>query len=164
MYTIRPATLADADCIVKIAHQTWWPTYREILSAEQITYMLNAIYLSDKIAVQIEDGSQQYLILEDDGVPVAFAAYSPREDDAEVYKLHKLYCHPQTQGKGCGKLLFNAVVDAVKKAGKSKLDLNVNRDNKAKSFYEKMGFNVIYDEDIAIGPYWMNDHVMRKEL
>ena len=163
MYTIRPATLADADCIVKIAHQTWWPAYKAILSAEQITYMLNAIYVSDKVAVQIEDGSQQYLILEDDGVPVAFAAYSPREDDAEVYKLHKLYCHPQTQGKGCGKLLLDAVVDAVKQAGKSKLELNVNRDNKAKTFYEKMGFTVAYDEDIPIGPYFMNDHVMQKE-
>jgi GNAT superfamily N-acetyltransferase len=164
MYTIRPATLADADCIVKIAHQTWWPTYREVLTAEQITYMLDAIYLSDKIAVQIEDGSQQYLILEDDGVPVAFAAYSPREDNAEVYKLHKLYCHPQTQGKGCGKLLVNAVIDAVKQAGVNKLDLNVNRHNKAKTFYEKLGFSTIYDEDIPIGPYWMNDHVMRKEI
>lgn len=163
MYTIRPATLADADCIVKIAHQTWWPTYKAILSAEQITHMLNVIYVSDKIAVQIEDGSQQYIILEDDGVPVAFAAFSPREDDAEVYKLHKLYCHPQTQGKGYGKLLVNAVVNAVKQAGKNKLDLNVNRYNNAKSFYEKMGFNVLYDEDIAIGPYFMNDHVMRKE-
>ncbi len=163
MHIIRPATLADADCIVKIAHQTWWPAYRDILSAEQISYMLQSIYLSDKIATQIEDGTQQYLILEDDGVPVAFASYSPRSEDAEVYKLHKLYCHPSTQGKGYGKLLIDSVVDMVKQAGKTKLELNVNRSNNAKRFYEKMGFTIAYDEDIAIGPYFMNDHVMRRE-
>lgn len=164
MYVIRPATLADADCIVKIAHQTWWPTYREVLSAEQITYMLNAIYISDKIAEQIEDGSQRYFILEEDEVPVAFASYSPRVENPEVYKLQKLYCHPATQGKGYGKLLVNAVADAARQAGKNTLELNVNRSNKAKSFYEKAGFAVIYEEDIPIGPYWMNDFVMRKEL
>ena len=49
-------------------------------------------------------------------------------------------------------------------AGKETLDLNVNRHNKAKNFYEKMGFQVAYEEDIPIGKYWMNDYVMRKIL
>jgi diamine N-acetyltransferase len=49
-------------------------------------------------------------------------------------------------------------------AGKHTVDLNVNRHNKAKSFYEKMGFVVAYEEDIPIGSYWMNDYAMRKEL
>jgi GNAT superfamily N-acetyltransferase len=164
MHIIRPATLADADCIVKIAHQTWWPTYGDILSTEQITYMLGAIYVSDTIAVQIESGEQQYLILEEDGEPVGFAAYSPRSEDAGVYKLHKLYCLAAVQGKGYGKQLMNAVVEAAQKAGAAALELNVNRHNKAMEFYKKAGFTVAYDEDVSIGPYFMNDHVMRKEL
>jgi hypothetical protein len=40
----------------------------------------------------------------------------------------------------------------------------VNRYNNAKSFYEKMGFAIVREEDIPIGPYWMNDYVMRKAL
>jgi len=27
-----------------------------------------------------------------------------------------------------------------------------------------MGFTIAYEEDIPIGPYWMNDYVMRKIL
>lgn len=164
MFTIRKATSADADQIVKLAHQTWWPTYSEILSTEQISYMLSAIYLSDKVADQIATQSQVYVILEEDGEPVAFASYSVREEDAEVYKLQKLYCHPKTQGKGYGKALINYVVDVVQQAGKKTLELNVNRGNNAKAFYEKMGFVVAHEEDIPIGPYWMNDYVMRKLL
>ncbi len=164
MFTIRKATSADADQIVKLAHQTWWPTYSEILSTEQISYMLSAIYLSDKVADQIATHSQVYVILEEDGEPVAFASYSVREEDTEVYKLQKLYCHPTTQGKGYGKALINYVVDVVQQAGKKTLELNVNRGNNAKAFYEKMGFAVAYEEDIPIGPYWMNDYVMRKLL
>ncbi|MGZ4001498.1 MAG: N-acetyltransferase family protein, partial [Mucilaginibacter sp.] len=105
-----------------------------------------------------------YLLLEEESRPVAFAAYSPREEDLEIYKLHKLYCLPETQGKGYGKILIDAVAQKTLEAGKNTLDLNVNRHNKAKNFYEKMGFAVAYEEDIPIGPYWMNDYVMRKEL
>lgn len=156
--------MADADCIVKIAHHTWWPTYGDILTTEQITYMLGVIYVSDTIAGQIDSGEQQYLILEEEGEPVAFASYSPRSEDASVYKLHKLYCLAAAQGKGYGKKLIDAVVKATKDAGVNVLELNVNRYNKAISFYNKVGFTVAYDEDVPIGPYFMNDHVMRKLL
>ena len=60
--------------------------------------------------------------------------------------------------------MINEVINNTIEAGKHTLDLNVNRYNKAKSFYEKMGFNVAYEEDIPIGKYWMNDYVMRIEL
>lgn len=164
MYQIRQATPADTDAILQIAEQTWWPTYSAILSKEQIAFMLGELYSHDKINHQIASGAQTFLLLSEGSEPVAFAAYSPREEDADVYKLHKLYCLPQTQGKGYGKILINAVADKVKEAGKSVLELNVNRYNNAKSFYEKMGFSVAYEEDIAIGDYWMNDYVMRKDL
>ena len=60
--------------------------------------------------------------------------------------------------------MIDEVCRRVLAAGKHTLDLNVNRHNKAKSFYEKMGFTIAYEEDIPIGDYWMNDFVMRKEL
>lgn len=164
MYLIREATTADVDTILQIAEDTWWPTYEPLLGKEQVAYMLGTIYTRDKILGQLEKGEQTYLLLIEEGTPVAFAAYSPREEDADIYKLHKLYCLPATQGKGYGKILINAVVDKIKEAGKHTLDLNVNRYNKAKDFYERMGFTIAYEEDIAIGPYWMNDYVMRKEL
>jgi GNAT superfamily N-acetyltransferase len=164
MYTIRKATPADTETIRQIAQDTWWPTYGPILNKEQIAFMLAEIYSPEKISKQLETSEQEFLLLMEGDEAVAFAAYSPREDDPEIYKLHKLYCLPKTQGKGYGKVLINSVIEQVLKAGKHTLDLNVNKYNKARSFYEKMGFEVVYEEDIAIGPYWMNDFVMRKHL
>jgi len=164
MYHIREAGIADVETIRQIASQTWWPTYGPILSAEQITYMLAMLYSHEKINSQIATCEQNFLLLIDDTGPVAFAAYAPRPEDPEIYKLHKLYCLPQTQGRGYGKILINAVADKVLTAGKQVLDINVNRFNKARTFYEKMGFTIIYEENIAIGDYWMNDFVMRKRL
>jgi GNAT superfamily N-acetyltransferase len=164
MYLIKEATTADVEAILRIANETWWPTYEPILGKEQVAYMLDTVYSVEKIHQQIAEKQQTFLLLTEDGQPVGFAAYSPREEDPDVYKLHKLYCMPGTQGKGYGKVLINAVIDKVKEAGKNTLDLNVNRYNKAKTFYKKMGFSVVHEEDIPIGPYWMNDYVMRKIL
>jgi N-acetylglutamate synthase-like GNAT family acetyltransferase len=164
MYTIRTATINDVETIRQIADQTWWATYGPILEREQIVFMLGEIYSEDKVRSQIENNLQTYLLLLEDGPPVAFAAYSPREENADIYKLHKLYCLPVTQGKGYGKILINKVAQKTTDAGKHILELNVNRYNNAKTFYEKMGFTIAYEEDISIGKYWMNDYVMRKEL
>ena len=164
MYTIRKATIDDAKTIRELAEKTWWVAYSPILEGEQISFMLDEIYAIEKLKKQIAENLQTYILLIEDDVAAAFAAFSPREEAPEVYKLHKLYCLPETQGKGYGKVMINEVMDEVKKAGKHTLDLNVNRHNKAKTFYEKMGFEVIYEEDIPIGPYFMNDYVMRKAL
>jgi ribosomal protein S18 acetylase RimI-like enzyme len=164
MYSIQKATLNDVETIIDIAEKTWWPSYLSILATEQISFMLGEIYSTERITTQIENNSQSYLLLSENDKPVAFAAYSAREENPEIYKLHKLYCLPETQGKGYGKILINEVMNETIAAGKHTLDLNVNRHNKAKNFYEKIGFEVAYEEDIPIGPYWMNDYVMRKEL
>jgi diamine N-acetyltransferase len=164
MYSIRQATIGDLETIRQIADLTWWAAYSSILEPRQISFMLETIYSAQNVSDQLTNNTQTYLLLSEAGRPVAFAAYSPREEDPQIYKLHKLYCLPETQGKGYGKILIAEVAKKTLEAGKHTLELNVNRYNKAKDFYEKMGFQVAYQEDIPIGPYWMNDYVMRKEL
>jgi len=164
MYFIREATVNDVEAIRSIAEITWRQVYAPILAKEQLDFMLAEIYSAEKLTAQISNNIQAFLILVEDEEPVAFAAYSPRDEDPSIYKLHKLYCLPQTQGKGYGKMLINQVISNTLAAGVRTLDLNVNRYNNAKTFYEKMGFTVAYQEDIPIGKYWMNDFVMRKQL
>lgn len=164
MPVIRVATVEDVETIRQLAEAIWRPAYGPILSPEQLIFMLAEIYSTEKITAQIINGEQTYLLLIEGDKPVAFAAYSPRYENSDIYKLHKLYCLPSTQGKGYGKLLVDKVCADVLAAKKNILELNVNRYNPAKTFYEKLGFTVIYEEDIPIGPYFMNDYVMRKQL
>ncbi len=126
--------------------------------------MLDLIYSTEALTRVMKDGSQQFMLLSDERGDQAFAAYGPRKEEKLVTKLHKIYVLPDNQGKGYGKVLVNEIIQRIKKENHHALDLNVNRYNPAISFYEKMGFTVIREEDIAIGPYWMNDFVMRKEI
>lgn len=162
--TIVEATKAHTDIICEIAEKAWWPVYRNNLSAEQIRYMLDTLYSREAVEGQLISGSQSYLLLMEDERTMGFAAFGVREEDPEVYKLHKLYCLPETQGRGYGRSLLEAVCRRVLATGKHILELNVNRNNPAKGFYEKMGFAVAYQEDVPIGPFWMNDFVLRKNL
>jgi ribosomal protein S18 acetylase RimI-like enzyme len=72
---------------------------------------------------------------------------------------------PDAQGKGLGKILIEETESQAIKRRNSKLSLNVNRQNKARFFYEKLGFKIAYTEDIDIGNgYLMKDYVMVKEI
>lgn len=162
-YSIREATPTDIPTIHQLAEAIWEPTYRAILSREQIDYMFGVIYTYQALEQQMKEG-QTFILLFDGAEPIGFAAYSMKDAADAVYKLNKIYLLPARQGEGLGKLLLEAVEERVQKAGARYLDLNVNKYNKAKAFYERSGYQVLLEEDIPIGPYWMNDYVMRKAL
>ena len=64
-----------------------------------------------------------------------------------------------------GKFVLNHIQNDILTKGAKTLQLNVNRNNIAKTFYEKLGFKVIRTEDIDIGNgYFMNDYIMEKQL
>ncbi|MCP2043608.1 GNAT family N-acetyltransferase [Pontibacter sp. HSC-36F09] len=162
-YSIREATSTDIPTIHQLAEAIWEPTYRAILSREQIEYMFGVIYTYEALEQQMQEG-QRFVLLLDAAEPIGFAAYSMKDSSDAVYKLNKIYLLPSRQGEGLGNLLLTAVEERVKKAGARYLDLNVNKYNQAKAFYERSGYRVLLEEDIPIGPYWMNDYVMRKAL
>lgn len=162
--TIRYGTVDDIPDIQHIAEKSWWNVYSPILSSEQIDYMLRRIYSTTTLKEVFVQGAQKFRILLEDGHAKGFLAYGPRELDPSIYKVHKLYVLPETQGKGFGKMLINDVKEKTLAEGIFVLDLNVNRFNPAKSFYERMGFTILREEDVPIGPYWMNDFVMRLSM
>jgi len=161
MIKITDATIDDIPTIQDIAEKTWWPTFSKILPAEQIRYMLDTIYDGSTLAKSMADGSQRFILLEAESRRCAFAAYGPRKENPEIIKLHKIYILPECQGKGYGVELIDEIKRRLIAQKLSILDLNVYRYNKAKTFYEKLGFNVIAEEDLPIGPYRLDDFVMR---
>ena len=150
MVSIIKANADSIPIIKQLAHLTWQVTYKEILSAEQIDYMLHLFYDEASLQKQIEQAHQFILAVENKEV-VGFASYAPKkENDPSVYKLHKIYVHPAQQGKSIGKILLNYIIDEIKSKKATALELNVNRYNKALSFYRKNGFEIIDEEGFIV--------------
>ncbi len=165
MPQIRLATPADYPTIEHIARQTWPDTFGSILSVEQLNYMLNWMYSQQAIAEQIEQKGHVFLMASDDaGQDVGYVSYEVNYEPT-ITKIHKLYLLPQTQGQGIGRLLIDEVARRTVVAGNTALSLNVNRQNRAVQFYERMGFSVVTHEDIDIGNgFLMQDYIMQKPL
>jgi ribosomal protein S18 acetylase RimI-like enzyme len=68
---------------------------------------------------------------------------------------------PELQGAGLGRYFFEWVKTKAIDNKQKKIFLNVNKNNKARFFYEKLGFSQVKEEVIAIGQgYVMDDYVM----
>jgi GNAT superfamily N-acetyltransferase len=160
MIEIRKATAADMPIVTELAELIWPQTYSEYISEAQLRYMLNLMYNQEELLSQYHKGFT-FFIASAQGKDVGFACASPLDEQNHIYKLHKLYVLPSTQGMGIGKLLIDKVVDLVAAEGGKFLQLNVNRKNKATNFYLKMGFIIKKTVDINIGDgFYMNDYVM----
>jgi GNAT superfamily N-acetyltransferase len=145
--------------IKQLAYKTWPDTFKEILSLEQIQYMLNWMYNEEKLAEQISNGHEFYII--HDEQDLGFIGVEFDHPERGIMKIHKLYVLPDQQGKALGYQLFNFVKQRAIEKGISRIQLNVNRFNKAVAFYDRVGFKIIKEEDIDIGEgYLMEDYVM----
>ncbi|GAB3921983.1 GNAT family N-acetyltransferase [Larkinella terrae] len=160
----KTATVSDIDSIIALQEQIWEPTYRAILDQEQINYMFQTIYSKEALLEQMLNQHHTFILAYSDRQLIGFASYSKNSSAEDRFKLHKIYVLPSEQGKGTGRFLLDEVIRQCMAAGGKRLYLNVNRYNKARQFYERLGFRVVREEDIPIGPYWMNDFVLEKEL
>ena len=160
---IRKAAKSDISAISELAEKIWWPSYRNIISDEQISFMLNDMYSAESLKEQMGSGIE-FLIVEKENLPVAFAGYSLTNAENQVYKLHKLYVLPTEQGRGTGRKLIEQVSSLATAKGGKILELNVNRGNPAHHFYSKIGFDIYQTVDINYHHFVLNDYVMRKKL
>ncbi len=161
---IRPATLADVALVQRLAEVTWWPTYRGIIPDEQIQYMLDLMYSAEAVEAQLVVLNHRFLLARHGGRYVGFASYSLRDPRSSVFRLHKLYVRPDSQGAGIGHKLLRAVEQAARREGARRVELNVNRANPAQHFYYRHGYRVQQVVDIPLGPFWLNDYIMGHEL
>lgn len=165
-YSIIRAGEEDLQCIHDMAEIVFRHTYRDILSPEQMEYMMDWMYSLPNLRRQLEDGHVYHIAL-DGNRPCGYVSVQPDridEDGTEVFHLQKIYVLPSEQGTGLGRLLFNTATDFVlSQAVKSpvRVELNVNRSNPAVGFYEHLGMRILRQGDFHIGNgFYMNDYIM----
>lgn len=165
MFSIRKATTNDISLIHEMAWVVFPHTYKEILTPEQIDYMMEWMYSEDSLHKQMEkDGHIYYLAFKEDD-PAGYLSIQPEGE--HVFHLQKIYVLPSFQGMKLGKQLFEQAIKAIKEfhPAPCQMRLNVNRQNKALAFYERMGMVKVDEGDFPIGNgYYMNDFIMGMDI
>ena len=148
--------------VQQLAREIWEEHYIKIISQQQIDYMLDLFYSSEKIQSEIEEGVIWEMLI-DEGNPIGYLVCKIESD--KLY-ISKIYLKAETRGKGLGKLLLNRAVELAKQHHKNPIYLNVNKHNMDSiSFYERMGFVKIDEGVFDIGKgYVMDDFILELML
>lgn len=160
------ATESDIPLIQELARRSWENAYAEILSKEQMEYMLNTMYSKEEIANHLQNPYYHYFLIKDENND-SYEGFIGFENNYEenTTKLHRIYLVPESKGKGVGKKALLFLNGQIAEYGDKRIILNVNKYNSARNFYESQGYKV-YDEgifDIGNG-FFMDDFLMENIL
>ncbi|MCJ8153720.1 GNAT family N-acetyltransferase [Chryseobacterium sp. SSA4.19] len=156
------ATPDDISLIQDMARRSWENAYAEILSSEQMEFMLGTMYSKEEILSQMQHPNYHYYLMKDENSNSfeGFIGYEYHYEE-KTTKLHKIYLVPESKGKGFGKDALQFLIQQASDKGDTRIILNVNKYNSSKQFYESQGYRV-YDEgvfDIGRG-FFMDDYLM----
>ena len=158
---LRSVSKEEYGKVRELAETIWPVCYRNILSEEQINYMMDMMYSENVISEETADGVN-YCFIECDRIICGYLAWGVLHSEPSSAKLHKLYLLSEKHGRGIGSRAIELVKQQVKAIGCSRLLLNVNRQNtNAIKCYSKNGFTVVRHENNDIGNgFFMTDYVM----
>jgi ribosomal protein S18 acetylase RimI-like enzyme len=166
-HILRRTAPEDHAQIRSLATSAWKVAYADILSEEQMTYMLDMMYSDQSLEEQARNGHVFFFAyLTGKSEPAGFISLHPASTG--YYILEKLYVSPQRQGAGTGRFLVEQAEIYIRNQNPGEqilFELHVNRSNEAVGFYERMGFHIdrTEDEDIGNG-FYKNDYIMQKTI
>lgn len=159
---LQQAAEVDIPLIQDLARRSWENAYADILSKEQMEFMLAEMYSEKEILHHFQNPYYHYYLIQDENSDTCegFIGYEHNYED-KTTKLHRIYLVPESKGKGLGKGALLFLNQKVSENGNIRIILNVNKYNSARNFYESQGYRV-YDEgvfDIGNG-FVMDDYLM----
>lgn len=163
--TISPVESHDYTAVREMALSIWPEVYREIISPEQIAYMIERMYAPETIASEVENSGIHYDWILNSDIRIGFLAYGPLQV-GEACTLHKLYLLPAKRGLGLGSFALQHLIARLKPLRINELSLRVNRHNEAAiRCYERNGFLKTAEDCLDIGGgYLMDDFLMSHPL
>ena len=164
------ATQADALLIADISHQTFYDTFAEDNTKEDMEKFLNEQFTKGRLMMEVgapensfllayaDDQIAGYLKLRDAKVPVELKNIPSLE-------IARLYVLKDFLGKGIGAALMQASIDAAKAKEKSVVWLGVwEKNTRAIEFYRRWGFQKFGEWDFLLGDDLQRDWLMKREV
>ena len=163
MLTFHTAGEAEIPALRALAGRIWRESYAEMISPDQIAYMLAWMYSAETIRREMSEGVLWEIVRRAGGdagyLSVGFGAEG-------VAKLHKLYLLTALQGKGHGQAMLAHIFALAAERGMREVRLQVNKGNvRAQRAYERCGFGRVEEGVFDIGGgYVMDDYIMARTV
>ena len=168
--TIRVCSLKDVDIIVFLGRKTFYDTFGEMNSEENMTLYLDSTYTKEKITREFDEPGAVFFLAEIERTPVGFAKVRSYEKPKELsgknpLEIERIYAIKDQIGKGVGKKLMETCIDHAVKNNYDTVWLGVWEHNaRAISFYKSWGFVEFGNHIFTVGNDPQTDILMKKQL
>lgn len=149
--------------LAQLTSEIWHEYWVEILSPEQINYMVEKFQSEEAITKQIAEENYTYFYIEKNNKIAGYIGLSKKED---YLFLSKLYIKKDFRHQGIGTQVFEFIKEFALKNNYKKIILTVNKynTNTIKAYY-KWGFKEIDSVVTDIGNgFVMDDYIMEYSL
>lgn len=163
MITFNFVEITDIPILAKLANNIWHEYWTEILTTEQIDYMVDKFQSEHAIQNQYKSENYSYYLITDEDKNIGYFGVSDKDN---YLFLSKLYISKGYRHKGIGTKTFEKIKEIAKAKGYKSIQLTVNKYNKNTiSAYNKWGFKTIdaVITDIGNG-FVMDDYIMEFKL
>ncbi len=169
MIEIKKAGYADAELIADISRETFYDTFAEFNTKEDMDKFLAEQFSKEYLMAQVTDAGNIFLLAYADDQPAGyvFLKESSHEDldEKNAIEISRLYARTSFIGKGIGKALMNAAIEEAKKMQKKVIWLGVwEHNHRAIDFYKKWSFEKFAEQDFILGNDVQHDWVMKKSI
>ena len=151
--SIIKAELHDIEKLQKIGRQTFFETFSESNSEENMQNYLDEGFSIEKLTAELTDTNSEFYftVLNEEVIgylKLNFGESQTELKDNKALEIERIYVSKEFHGKSVGQLLYNKAIEVAKHKNADYVWLGVWEENpRAISFYKKNGF-VEFDKHI----------------
>ena len=151
--SIIKAELHDIEKLQKIGRQTFFETFSESNSEENMQKYLDEGFSLEKLTTELTDTNTEFYFAVLDAEVIGYLKLNFGESQTELkdnkaLEIERIYVSKEFHGKNVGQLLYDKAIEVAKQKNADYVWLGVWEENqRAISFYKKNGF-VEFDKHI----------------
>lgn len=167
---IRNATKDDAPLIAAISRKTFYDTFADQNSPEDIEKFMSEQFSTDRLIAQVGATGNIFLLAYVDDQLAGYVrmldGFNPPElKELPAIEIARIYAVQDVIGKGVGKALMQRCIEIATDLKKRSIWLGVwEKNERAIAFYQKWGFEKFGTHDFVLGNDVQTDWMMRKLL
>lgn len=144
MITIREVIQDEIPEVKHLLSYVWKDTYSNVYSPEAIEKVTSVWHSPKALSQQVEDENTYFACAKDEkGVIIGLVTARKVK---HTLHIGRLYIHPNYQRKGIGSQLMSAAIAYFSDIKTLQLECE-KQNEKALSFYQKQGFNIVKEKE-----------------
>ncbi len=166
--SIRYATTADAEQIAVLSQQTFYDTFAEFNTKEDMDKFMNESFSMESLIKEVSAPQNIFIVAVMDDELAGYAKLTesinpPELGNDSAIEIGRIYAAKKAIGHGVGKLLMQECISIAKEKNRKIVWLGVWEHNqRAISFYTKFGFEKFGQHDFILGNDVQTDWLMKR--